>query len=106
MNEQLTKKEAEKLLYSTNEADVTNILLYVCLNFEDWEWVQDACLKLLNSENENICGLAITCLGHIARIHSKIDKKKVLPILKSMNANKKLTGRVEDALEDINTFAE
>ena len=100
----ITKKKAEKLLASQDEVDVINTLLYICFNFDDWEWVQNICLELMQSENDNICGLAITCVGHLARIHSTIDKVKILPILHEKMKDRRFTGRVEDALSDINMF--
>jgi len=102
--DRLTKAQAEVLLNSKNEEDVTKALLYICFNFEDSVWVQNICLKLLDCENENICGLAITCIGHIARIHSTIDQAKVLPALKEKINDSRFAGRVADALDDINMF--
>lgn len=50
-------------------------------------------------------GLAIICLGHLARIHGKIDSKKVLTALTSVMDNAELSGRAEDAMSDIEMFA-
>jgi len=101
----VSKEEAALILStSDNEEEVVNTLLYVCFNYDDWEWVQDKCLELLEYNNENICGLAITCLGHIARIHSTIDKKKVLGKLQNKMGDERFAGRIEDALDDIHIF--
>ncbi|MBF7996281.1 hypothetical protein [Rahnella laticis] len=101
-----TKEELYELLHNSHALDViSNALLYITFNINDVDWVEDCCLSLIDSDNEDISGLAITCLGHVARIHSKINKQKVIPALISKRHNHNLAGRVEDALDDINMFA-
>jgi hypothetical protein len=73
-------------------------------NNNNWEYIQNECLKYLEDEHYDIVQLAIICLGHIATFHNYIDKEKVLPILHKKMQDKELTGVVEDALEDINVF--
>jgi hypothetical protein len=73
-------------------------------NNDNWEYVQNECLKYLEDENHDIVQLAIICLGHIATFHKYIDKEKVLPILYKKILDKELTGVVEDALGDIKMF--
>jgi len=48
---------------------------------EDWRWVQDTCLELLHPRRIGVRAIAITCLGHLARIHGELDTDKVRPIL-------------------------
>lgn len=104
MNKDKNKIEISRILMSKNVDEVTKTLLDITYNYSDWEWVQDECLKLTNSPNYDIAGLAITCLGHLARIHQIIDAKKVIPILLNLRNNENLSGRVEDALDDIKMF--
>ena len=96
--------EAIKRLKSNNTEDVTNALLYLTFNMSEFDKVQEFVAKMIDSENEDVAGLAITCLGHLARIHGKIDKKKIIPLLMSKAKNKRFFGRVQDALDDINMF--
>jgi hypothetical protein len=44
------------------------------------------------------------CLGHLARIHSSINKEKALPVLFDKLNDKDISSRVQDALDDINMF--
>ena len=98
-------KSAAELLSSDDPAVVTAALLDVTFNIADWQWVQDQCLRLIANSNKDIKGLAITCLGHLARIHSIIDKKKVLPALENvLKYDVALAGRAQDALDDITMF--
>lgn len=101
-----TKDEIYKLLHNSHEPDViSNALLYITFNIDDVDWIEDCCLSLIDSENYDISGLAITCLGHTARIHSKINKQKVIPVLIDKRQDHNLAGRIEDTLDDIEVFA-
>lgn len=73
----INKQEAERLLKSSNSNAITDTLLYATFNFDDWEWVQNWCLFLLNHTSSDVKGLAATCIGHLARIHLTIDLKKL-----------------------------
>jgi oligoribonuclease NrnB/cAMP/cGMP phosphodiesterase (DHH superfamily) len=87
-------------------AKVTDNLLDITFNHEDWEFVQNECLRNIEkNEYLDIVRLSITCLGHIARIHNYIDKEKVLSILAEKINEKELSGFVDDALDDIEQFA-
>ena len=95
----------EQLLSSPDVAIVTDVLLEIAFSSDDWRWVQGVCLKLLDHPDKNVSGLAITCLGHVARIHSAIDRRKVVPILTRIQESKSpLAGRASDALDDIEMF--
>ena len=42
------------------------------------EWVENLCIEIIKSQrNIELRGLAITCIGHLARIHGKINHKNV-----------------------------
>jgi hypothetical protein len=84
--------------------NITDKLLDMTYNNDNWEYVQDECIKYLENENYDIVQLAIICLGHIATFHNNIDKEKVLPILYKKMQDKELIGVVEDALDDIKMF--
>jgi hypothetical protein len=101
-NNQQMKEQAAVKLTSVNPSVVTEALLDITFNISDWEWVQNQCLRLISNPNEDIRGLALTCLGHIARIHAAIDKSKVFPVLRQIvSQDAAVAGRAEDALDDI-----
>ncbi|MEO8403014.1 MAG: hypothetical protein ABI480_00405 [Chitinophagaceae bacterium] len=79
--------------------------MVACAYYEnDWKWAQEKFLTFLQNNDTTISGLAATCLGHIARIHHKIDKDKVLPALQNYIHKKEISGPVQDALDDIEIF--
>lgn len=98
------REDIEKMLASSEEKQIQDALLSIGLYGEDWKWSQDKCLEFVVHSNENIAGLAVTCLGHIARIHRELDKKTVLDALKKASQRSELSGRVGSAISDINVF--
>lgn len=99
-----TKSELEMMLASSAVNSVTEALVDIALNQQDWQWAQNIFLQFLSSNNHVISGLAATCLGHIARIHHHLDKEKVIPALMNKVNDPVIGGTVQDALDDIEMF--
>ena len=101
---QLLLEDAKKALVSGDLDQTLNALLSITLYGEDWKFAQDKCLEFLEHKDLNISCLAATCLGHIARIHGKIERKKVVAALRNHLDNPALCGIIQDALDDIEMF--
>ncbi|WP_231952142.1 hypothetical protein [Achromobacter sp. MFA1 R4] len=102
-----TKSEIERLLGSTDRSVVADALLNLCFNSDDPEWILDKCIQAIkDGGDDEIKGLAITCIGHVARMHKRIDRNRVMPILDRELDNPVLSGRAQDALDDIDQFVE
>jgi hypothetical protein len=101
----VSKENAEKTFASDVPEDIVRALLGLTLHDADWEWVQDRCLTLLDSRWAEVRNTAILCLGHLARIHKKLHKSKVIAALSKKLADPEASSRAEDALEDIEMFA-
>ena len=105
ISERLSAEELERLLGSEDEQEVIEALMYSVFNIDDPEWVQEKCRNLICSENSlNVRGLAVTCLGHVARMHKKINRSLTAPLLMELAKNQDLSGRASDALDDIEQF--
>ncbi|MBN8858972.1 MAG: hypothetical protein J0H29_11325 [Sphingobacteriales bacterium] len=100
----ISKNQAKENLETDDIEKITTTLVSIAFYENDWEWVQNICLEYLQHPNENISGLAATCLGHIARIHGKMDKKKVIAKLNKRLNDFQIGGRVEDAINDIEMY--
>jgi len=100
----IDKASAESIFASNDEKQICQTLVSLAFHEQDWQWVQNYCLKFLQSDNANIAGISATCLGHIARIHRKLEKDKVVSALQLMLSNDQISGVVEDALDDISMF--
>jgi hypothetical protein len=101
----ISYEDAKEKLKSDDPIHVTDALVRLTYHYSDWRWVQDQCLTLINHSDPVIKGLAVSCLGHLARIHNTIDTFKVLPILNSLLDDPDIGGRAEDAIDDIEMFA-
>jgi hypothetical protein len=109
METKLNKIEIENYIfnnYSKEEKveEVCNLLLKITFQSDEPKWVQDLCLRLIDLYDLNVSGLAITCLGHLARIHRDIEKEAVLKKLYDNLENEIIGDRVQDAIDDIEIY--
>jgi hypothetical protein len=100
----INREEAEKIFNSKDAEKICDAMVSVAFFEPNWKWAQDKFLSFLSNNDPLISGLAATCLGHLARIHRQIEKNKVVEALKDRLKDKRIAGRIEDALSDINIF--
>lgn len=100
------KLHLTELLDSGNPYEISDALLYIAHNINDVEWAEAQFMRAADNLDENISGLALTCLGHLARINGRINKNVVVPFLekKKNSTNLIISTRAEDALDDIKMF--
>ncbi|WP_350616358.1 hypothetical protein [Pseudomonas sp. HY7a-MNA-CIBAN-0227] len=105
MSKKHSKEELEIMLLSNDGDVVIDALLYLCFSINDPKWVQAKCIEAIQGTgNDDIKGLAITCIGHVARIHSEVDRSLVVPVLSDRLTDNILSGRAQDALDDIDKY--
>lgn len=100
----ISRDLAEKAFESNDTKKICDALIRVTYYDDDYNWVQKKCVGYLKSNDIDVKRLAIICLGHLARIHNKLDKKQIIPLLKALKSDKELGGIAEDALDDIEMF--
>jgi len=100
----IARADAESAFSSGLPERICDALVRVAFNDPDWRWVQEQCLRFIGSPLPDVRRLAVTCLGHLARIHGQLDLERVMPLLKQMRNDGEIEGSVEDALEDIEAF--
>ncbi len=100
----LSDKEFERALSGGDPGKICEALLSMAYFDPDWRHAQDICLAYLENPNPDIRGVAATCLGHIVRVHGRLDKERVLGVLNSKLDDSSIRGQVSDALDDINMF--
>jgi hypothetical protein len=98
----ITREEAESSFASGNSEEIASALVSVAFHHADWRWVQDKCLDLARSDIASVRQIAVTCLGHVARIHRKLELEKVLPVLDELSNDHEV--HVGDVLDDIQMF--
>lgn len=105
MTGKYSKQELEAMLKSKRDNVVIDALMYLCLNIIDRHWVLQKCIDAVEfGISDDVKGLGVTCIGHVARIYKDIDRGKVIPFLESKLQDTSLAGRVQDALDDIEKF--
>lgn len=99
--EPIGREEAENAFASGMSDRIIFALLAVAFHDPDATWAQDKALGFLDFADPDVRAAAATSLGHIARIHGRIDSARVIPSLESLRNDPEIGGQVDDALEDI-----
>jgi hypothetical protein len=100
----ISHTEAEEALASNDFHSIARTLIAIGLHDEDWRWVQRHALEYLPHESEVVVSAAILSLAHTARVNRAVDKDLVIPALQSIASDSRYTGKVQDALDDIEMF--
>jgi hypothetical protein len=100
----MERADRERLFESGNEKAIIDGLLSSAFYDGDWRWVQNTCLRFLGHPAKWVRWNAATCLGHIARIHRKLETEIVLPKLLALREDPEVASGVEDALDDVKWY--
>ena len=106
--EEVTKIERSEAIRRYEENNIKNLgrtMVRVAFYEPDYKWAQEYCLRLCEHTDPETRAVAVTCLGHIARIHGVIDTDAVRPVLKKLSLDPVAAGRVKEAAADIRIFA-
>jgi hypothetical protein len=98
----LSRDEAEHIFASHDTSAIASALVDIAFHDGDWRWVQNKCLGFARHPAPAVRQVAVTCLGHVARIHRTLDLAAVLPVLDELSRDSSVT--TEDALDDIRMF--
>jgi hypothetical protein len=101
----ISRDELRSALASSKSHEAARALLRMALNEPDAAWAERKCKEELGDGRDDVRGAAITCLGHLARIHHTLFDATIVDELRKLQGNPKLGGIVEDALDDILAFA-
>ena len=99
------KNEIDEMLKSSEEIEVSKILVGSINGVDDWEWLQNICLKYASHQDFWISTTAISGFSDIARIHGMLDKEKVLKKLEELK-NVNLKEVIECTINDLSIFLE
>jgi len=102
--EPISRANAEAQLRSTDSATRVKTLLSTAYHDDDWRWVQDRCLAMLDDPHVDVRAMAALCLGHLARIHHRLELDRVVPALTALLDTAVVGSRARDALDDIEIF--
>jgi hypothetical protein len=97
----MSRSGAIQALASSDPQQVSGALLSLAIHDSDWHWVQDVCLSALGHESYKVQATAVLCFSHLARLHHNLDLERVLPALDRLKTDQRLSGRVDDVLDDL-----
>ncbi len=101
-----TNEEIQQAFQSGDPGEISQTLVTLALYASDWKPVEQYCLQFLEYPDAGVRRVAATCLGHLARLHKKLDLDRVLPALykRFADPDKYVAGAADDALGDIEIF--
>ena len=102
----ISRQDASIALNSGDETLIVDALLRLTYHEPNRKWVQEKCVQFALSTNSAIRRIAVLCIGHLARIHKKIDLEIVLPVLEGLIDDPILADTVENTYDDIKMFCE
>ena len=102
--EPISRDEATALFTRGEPEAVTRALLRVALHEPEPDWALDRWVRLASHPDTGVRQAVATSLGHLARVHRRIDRQRAWPVLRELAGDARLAGVVEDALDDIATF--
>jgi len=100
----MTKEQAEAEIANGSSEEVCSAIVSVALHESDWQWAQERCFEVLAMNNDDVKRCALVGLGHIVRIHGRINLKKVQGFIEKLKSDERFYGPIDDLLSDINVY--
>ena len=100
----INKKEFIDILGDGDITQICDSIVRAVHFINDYDWLLQQYVSLIKHSDVEVRGVTIACLGHLARLNENADKAQLLEILEPLITDKELSGRVEDAIDDVNTF--
>lgn len=92
-------------LAANDLARSTSALLELTYDEPDRDWLENLLLKELDeAPDPQLRSLAVTCMGHVGRLHGEVSRR-IVTKLEKLLGDPSLGGIAEDALGDIRHFA-
>ena len=101
---ELGRAEAKARLAAAGPEDLP-LLLVSLPDMDEADWVEATCYTYLGHDDPWVANAAATALGHLARIHGRLDTDKaVAGIEAAKTRHPEMAGRMDDVLDDIAFF--
>lgn len=100
------KRDINRVIREDVPENVSMAVLSAALNSGDGIWAEKVCYKLVNHLDPNVRGNALLSIGHIARVHGTLDRKRALSTLKAAlnDDHEFVRAHADDALDDVRHF--
>ena len=103
---EMTVEDVEAAIRRNRPEELLLAVLSAALYGADLEWAQGVCRGLASHEHFNVRGNAILGFGHLARIHGRLDRSVVLPIIESglVDSHEYVRSQANAAAGDLENF--
>ena len=99
--------EAVEQALQANDSEVLlQAVVGIAMYDADWQYAQDLCVRLSSHSHFNVRGNAVLGFGHIARVHGRLDRALVQPIIVAalQDPDEYVRGHGHDAIDDTSHF--
>lgn len=102
----LSRDAIEAALARDEPGELLRVVLSAALEANDAAWAEDVCLRLAGHPHPNVRGNAVLGLGHLARIHGRLDEARALPAIEAAlaDADDLVRGQADAAAGDVEQF--
>lgn len=99
---EFSEEEIKQAVVNNDVDKLLRNVISVALYSEDANMLKISCIMFSNHANFNLRGNSILGFGHVARIHNKLDKSLVKPIIEKalLDENEFVRGQAENAKDD------
>jgi hypothetical protein len=103
---QTWRAEMLALIADGDQIQAADALLSLVCYSPERAWLEGVLTRIIEDpETEQLRALAVTCLGHAARLYGAIDQQVVVPLVKRLISDPVLGGVAQGALDDMDVFA-
>lgn len=78
-----TRDAVERALQDDDANALIRAVIAAAMYDDDWRYAQDLCVRLSSHRHFNVRGNAVLGFGHIARVHGKLKRAVVQPIIEA-----------------------
>lgn len=102
---EMARGDVEGALLRNDPAELLIVSLSVAMHSGDAAWAASVCLRLATHSHANVRGNAVLALGHLARLHSRLDRA-ALPVVESalQDPEPYVRGQANAAADDLEHF--
>lgn len=90
---------------SGDQCEAADALLSLVNYDPERVWLEGVLMSIVEDPDAGpLRSLAVTCLGHVARLHQAIDQQVVVPLLERLTTDPVFGAAARDALDDMDVF--
>jgi len=102
----LSRAEVLSAVERNDPAELLRVVLSAALHDPDPDWAMELCFRLATHPHWNVRGNAMLGLGHIARLHERLDRTRAQAILLAglADSHEYVRGQADGATSDVEHY--